>query len=158
MNAANVFPYCADFLTEKALAALHIKTNSLLHQYNLSFGNNQYMRHCAVVRFLGLSCDISEAGEVMQILCSKLNILAEQDFILATLTPLTIIVFAAASSPEYHDKCAVMSYVALTPKGEEYIKEHMAYLDTPEGAIPKLCSDEIKGKVEDTSTYAVYEE
>lgn len=157
-----MYPYCDEFLTDTAKEALNHKTIHLVHQYNKLLstdpsGISTYVRECALVRYLGFSCHISEAGEAIQILCSKLNDLAEQGFIIATLKPMLVIPYVQIAPVPWDDSCAVMSYVAISTEGDEYIKKYLAHLNTPEGGVPKLLS-EFTEPDKDTSTYAISEE
>jgi len=156
-TAHDVYPYCGAFLSDKAKEAVSITAHSLVHQYNKSLGGGTYIREVALVKYLGFSCHIEDAGEAVQILCSKLNELAEQDFIKASLKTMLIIPYVQIAPIPWDNSCAVMSYVAISREGEEYIKKYMAHLDTPEGGVPKLLS-EFQEKDEDTSTYAISEE
>lgn len=167
INVIEIEPYCYDFLTEKTLAAISTRTQSLLHQYNVPHPQG-WVRQVAPVMFLGYMCTAEEVSDTVEILASKLNLLAEHDFILASLQTMIVVPmvdpvlafqkYGAIQSIGGKRMYAVLSYVAIVTAGEEYIKKHMAYLSVKEGGVPFTCSNEVVDQWENTSTYAISEE
>ena len=160
-------PYCYDLFTDKTIAAVATKTPSLLHQYNVQTPQG-YVRHVCKVLFLGYMCVRDEVPDIMEILANKVNELAEKDYIFASLVTMAIIPMADPNSAQLmgipnmsingERMYAVVSYLAIPPDGEEYIKKYMPYLEMPEGGTPKICTNEPLDRWENFSTYAISEE
>jgi len=163
----SVEPYCYDFFTDKTIAAVATKTNSLLHQYNVAVPSG-YVRNVCPVLFLGYTGTIDDVPDIVNILANKINELAEKDYILASLTTMAIVPFIDPENPIANGlpstsingkrMYAVVSYLAILPEGEEYIKKYMPYLQMPEGGAPKICTNEPLDRWENFSTYDVSEE
>lgn len=163
----DVVPYCYDMFTDKAIAAVSTKAFSQIYQYAVQTPAG-YVNNICPVLFLGYTCTRDDVPDVMEILASKINELAERDFILASLTSMAVIPFVDPSDPITNGMptCsingkrmyAVVSYLAIHKEGEEYIKEYMPYLVMQEGGVPKICTNEPLDRWENCNTYDVSEE
>jgi hypothetical protein len=161
-------PYCFDLFTDKTKLAVSNKTNNLVHQFNVLQPNGTYVRNFCKVLFLGYTCTLEEVADTMEILATKLNELAEKDFIIASLTTMSVVPFADPNGSPVMGlpNCSingkrmygVVSYLAILQEGEEYIKKYMPYLEMPEGGSPKICTNEPLDRWESFSTYAISEE
>lgn len=152
------------YFSDEAGKVLHNKVGSLLYQTNEQVGHEGLARLLAKLKiksaqvaidtnkaglirtmymcfYFGGSCERKNTHIVINELIDMMNDLASKQFIKATLAPLSIMKMAKPVNPFEPQKYIVVSYIHLTPAGEQYAKSTYPKLWFLEGEVPNEFGD-----------------
>ena len=163
----DLFPIFHKLFSLEAYTALANRTQGTLHQRNdfcheygmidmlsrlgvKNAGNliatgrmYQFKRVVDRVHYFALDVAEKDIPKAVEILVIAMNDLASKSYITAALAPLMAYKFAQLpwSSGLNETRYAVISYVAVTQQGENYVQQNMADLLTKESEMPKRIED-----------------
>jgi len=136
LKAENIFDKYKDKFSSKALEALETKAHQLVYEYNDANGLRQF----AVAKFLGIRVNDNNIEEAVEILVSKINLMADNGFIIAALAPMIIIELKPTGLEEdLNDFCnlCIVSYVNLNSDGCDWLDVNLPHLSFQEGGVPR---------------------
>lgn len=106
-------------------------TDDIIDKYS-----DQYEPKLDLVKYIGRTATLNKLEVAVDRVCNSLNKLAKRGYITGALTPLMGIKLHRISKREKQKIC-VVSYVAITTAGQEYMKEKMKGCTFEEGGYPK---------------------
>lgn len=157
-KTVDIYQTFEHLFTKKAKASMEKHSESLIYQYNevdynskvcfvlaklglrscSKYGDinpvNAYIRKCDVVHFAACRATKNNLHKAVERVVAAVNHVTAKDFTKASLVKLSTVELMPvnASEPEY----AVISYITLTQKGSEYVKNNLSDIFIPEGGIP----------------------
>ncbi len=163
IRQTNIYPSMRRYFTDKAAKALHKKCPTMLNQRNeevghsglaellskfdiksareaLDSGTMGYKRVVDCVMFLGSACSREELGLSAEKLIVTINDLADKGYITGAMAPLSIIELAEVVPADI--RYAMISYVAITEKGQKYAESVHADRFFKEGGMPTKVGDQ----------------
>ena len=134
MQVENIYLPFKSLFSKAAQKALSIKAMSTIHQRKIHYINSLKTIALDRVTFFGKKCDEDSILPAVQKLAIEINELASKGFVTAALCPL--IYLKLASEPHELSKYLVLSYIAISDEGREYLAKEKKFSVFEEGALP----------------------
>jgi hypothetical protein len=158
----NIYPIFKKYFNDDAQRVFSIKTQNLIHQrdrvlltadlatllkkLNLKSckdfvdGQAFIKREIDKVCFCASRSDRATIYRAVERVIIAINDLARRGYLTASMVELSVMALAAAEKPE--PEFIVLSYVAVTNAGEQYITQHMPKMFVSEGGMPERFEDQ----------------
>ena len=152
----DIYPIIKKYLNTDAQVALDTKALGMIHQRNILiaqmgfvvllkklglksckdwYDGDLYKREFDRVRFCVSRSDKATIPKAVDKVVAAINDLASRGYITAALLPMSVMVLNRHENfePEY----TVLSYIALTTEGSDYVKNNMPKMFVDEGEMPE---------------------
>jgi len=152
--STDLYPAFQPLFTPEAITVLNNKTYNTVHQYNLQIGRfdfstlepllsnlkiksaygigGNFVRKFALTNYFGYTTTEDKLAAATVDLIGKINDMASNKHIIATMTPLSVIELANAAPP--HKRFVVVSYLAIDQAHQAIVES--TYPTFKEGTMP----------------------
>lgn len=150
----DIYPIFEKYFNQKAQVVMGVKASHLVHQRNIfiapmgfvvllkklglksvrDFADaDLYIRHADMVHFCVSRADRANLQQAVIKVVKTINELANKGYITACMTKLSVVALAKFGMDRDY---AVISYVALTQQGHDYVEQNMPKMFIKEGGYP----------------------
>lgn len=163
----DVYPIFKKYFNAKAKLAMANKASDIHHMYDVQVGHDKlwsllsslgikrakediennnigYKRQSVKINYLAIRSDRNDLPKAIERLVFSINTLADLGFLRASMIELGVIRFAPAPNMDFMSltpEVAVMSYLTLSPAGEQWIATNMPGLSVQNGQMPVRLED-----------------
>jgi hypothetical protein len=155
----DIYPIFKKYFSVEAQKVMDIKTTNLLHQYNkklppsdlfkllsklklnscVGFEDGMYISCVDVVHFCASRADKITLHKAVEKVVAAVNDLVSHNYVTATLLTLSVVAVSRQENlePEFEPEYVVISYVALTQDGHDYVEKYMPKMFVKESEMPE---------------------